>query len=44
MTRYHVVCHDCEFEDVVDDETEAEADVEEHRQTEGHDVECRRVD
>jgi hypothetical protein len=40
----HVVCHDCEAENVLGDETTAEVLVDGHRRRHGHHVETREVD
>jgi len=40
---HHVVCHDCTFERIVDDESDAQALTEEHADQVGHDVEYAEV-
>ena len=41
---YHVVCHDCDFEDVLDTEEAAELGTYLHREDTGHDVEYGQLD
>ena len=41
---FHVVCHDCDFEDLWGTELEAEDDAEEHEELTGHDVEYGQID
>jgi hypothetical protein len=41
---FHVVCHDCDFEDLWGTELEAEDDVGDHEELTGHDVEYGQID
>jgi len=41
--QYHVVCHECRFEDLYDDPAKADRDREQHVDRHGHDVDMQGV-